>query len=127
MPQITETTETKHLRNSKLYLLFYSIYEISEWSNRIEIEHKRTHENLKTEQKTSQNIQKYVFPSKKLEENVLACPNVLFYHLKVSRLCCTFQPTPSLYIYKGEVKLIVSVQLVCRYCHISRESRLHNR
>ena len=84
MPQITETTETKHLRNSKLYLLFYSIYEISEWSNRIEIEHKRTHENLKTEQKTSQNIQKYVFPSKKLEENVLACPNVLFYHLKVS-------------------------------------------
>ena len=62
MPQITETTETKHLRNSKLYLLFYSIYEISEWSNRIEIECKRTHENIKAEQKNSQKSRKYVFP-----------------------------------------------------------------
>ena len=56
IPQKTETTETTHLRNSKLYLLFYSIYEISERWNRIEIEHKRTYENIKTEQKISQSI-----------------------------------------------------------------------
>ena len=62
IPQKIETAKTTHLRNSKLYLLFYSIYEISGWSNRIETECKRTHENIKAEQKNSQKSRKYVFP-----------------------------------------------------------------
>ena len=46
--------------------LFYSIYEIFEWSNRIGIVHKRTHENIKTEQKNSPKMQNYVFPLQKI-------------------------------------------------------------
>ena len=65
IPKKTETTEATHLRYSKLHLLFYIIYEISDWSNRIEIDHKRTHENIKAEKQNSQKIRKYVFPLQK--------------------------------------------------------------
>ena len=77
IPKKTETTETKHLRYSKLHLLFYIIYEISDWSNRIEIDHKRTHENIKAEKQNSQKIRKYVFPLQK-NGGKSACLHQLF-------------------------------------------------